>query len=87
MRCYHFSIVKIINESVSLMQMSKLSREVYPHDGEQLIFIEKYYISKHKQRKEECGCNLCIAMNSSLLDKSRTQDKVKCHIQQWKKLT
>ena len=53
MRCYHFSIVKIINESVSLMQMSKLNREVYPHDGEQLIFIEKYYISKHKQRKED----------------------------------
>ena len=26
-------------------------------------------------------------MNSSLLDKNRTQDKVKCQIQQWKKLT
>ena len=87
-RCYHFFIVKIINESVGLMQMSKLKRkEYYLHDGEQLTFIEKYYISKHRQRKEECGCNLCIAMNSSLLDKNCTQDKVKCHIQQWKNLT
>ena len=32
--------------------------------------------------KKECDCNSCIAMNSSLLDKDRTQDKVKCHMQQ-----
>ena len=28
MRCYHFSIVKIINEDVSLIEMSKLNRKV-----------------------------------------------------------
>ena len=58
--------------------MSKLNRKAYHYDGEQLTFIEKYYISKHRQRKEECDCNFCIAMDSSLLDKNRIQDKVKC---------
>ena len=38
-------------------------------DGEQLTFIKKHYISKHKFRKEECFCNVCNAINSSLLEK------------------
>ena len=47
----------------------------YHHDGEQ-----KYYISKHRLSKEECFCNLCIAVNSNLLDKNCTQDKGKLQV-------
>ena len=45
------------------------------------FFIKKYYISKYQLGKEECFCNLCIAINYNLLDKTRTQDKIKCHFQ------
>ena len=53
----------------------------YHHDGEQLTFYQKVLHIKTRLSKEECFCNLCIAVNSNLLDKNRTQDKVKCHIQ------
>ena len=36
---------------------------------------------QNELRKKECFCNICIAINSNLFDKSRTQDNVKCHIQ------
>ena len=80
-RCYHISIVKIIAENVSLMQMSKQNRKVLHHDGEQLTFYQKVlHIKTHRLRKEECFC-IYIAINSNLLDENCTQDKVKCHIQ------
>ena len=37
-RCCHFLIVKIINVSVNLIQMSKQNRKLYHHDGEQFGF-------------------------------------------------
>ena len=53
----------------------------YHHDGEQLTFYQKVLHIKTHRLREECRCNLWIAINSNLLDKNRTQDKVKCHIQ------
>ena len=55
----------------------------YHHDGEQLAFYQKVHTKTHKLRKEEClYCDLCIAINSNLFEKNRTQDNVKqCHVQ------
>ena len=40
------------------------------------LFIKKVlHIKTHSLRKEESFYNLCIAINSNLLDKNRTQDK------------
>ena len=36
---------------------------------------------QNKLRKKECFSNICIAINSNLFDKNRTQGNVKCHIQ------
>ena len=33
-------------------------------------------VKTHRLLKEKCFCNLCIAINSNLLDENRTQDKV-----------
>ena len=56
--------------------MSKQNRKVYHHDGEQLTFYQKVlHIKTHRLRKEECFCNLCIAMNSNLLEENRTKTK------------
>ena len=53
----------------------------YHDDGEKLTFYQKVlHIKTHRLRKEECFC-ICITINSNLLDKNCTQDKVKCHIQ------
>ena len=43
-------------------------------------FYKKYHKSKRRLRKEGFCHNLCIAINSNLLYKNQTQDKVKCHI-------
>ena len=49
----------------------------YHHVGEQLTFYQKVlHIKTHRLRKEECFCNLCIAINSNLLDENRTQDSI-----------
>ena len=62
----------------------------YYHDGEQLTFCQKVHIKTQRLRKEECFCNLCIAINSNLFDKNRTQDNQKerqmPHLT-WRKLT
>ena len=42
------------------------------HEGKQLVFYQKVrYIKTHRLGKEECFCNLCIAINSNLLDKNQ----------------
>ena len=82
-------MVKIIDEIVSLIKNVKLSNILgliqmsnYYHEGEQLTFLKKYYISKHSGwEKKNDFVIFVIAINSKLLDKNRTQDKVKCHIQ------
>ena len=40
-------------------------------------------IPNRTEQKEEYSCNLCITRNKELqfIDKSRTQDYIKCHIQ------
>ena len=48
----------------------KWTEKHYHYDGEQLTSVEKYYISKHMQRKEECDCNFCIAMDSKCRERS-----------------
>ena len=45
------------------------------------LFIKKYYISKQAEKRRMFLQCFYIAINSSLLDKNRTQDKVKYHIQ------
>ena len=42
--CYHFFIVKIIAESVNLIQMSKSVENDYQHDGKQLSFYKEVHI-------------------------------------------
>ena len=51
--------------------------EKYYHpDGEQLTFYRKVlHIKTHRLGKEECFCNLCIAMNFNLLNENRTKTK------------
>ena len=111
-KCYHFSIVEIIAERVSLILMSniikKLFYSVVQTSSGMLSFlhrqdhcwkcefntdfeIEKYIIVMesnywivlliitHTIRKEECFCNLCIAMNSNLLDENRTKSVFTCN--------
>ena len=51
------------------------------HDGEQLTFYQKVLHIKTQTEKKKCFCDLCIAINSNLLDKNHTQDEVNCHIQ------
>ena len=55
----------------------------YHNDGEKLTLHQKFqkvYTKRHRLRKK-CFCNLCIAINSNLFDKNRTQHNIKCHIQ------
>ena len=61
-RCCHFLIVKIINVSVNLIQMSKQNRKLYHHDGEQLGFdIKSTY--QNTEQNEVCSCSLYVARN------------------------
>ena len=56
-------------------------KKYYHHDGEQSTLYQKVlHIKTHRLKKEDCF-SICIAINSNLLDKSCTQDKVKCYIQ------
>ena len=58
----------------------------YHHDGEQLTFYQKIlHIITHRLRKEDCLCNLCIAINSNLLDKNHSQYS-QMPYSTWKKL-
>ena len=76
MRCHHFSIVKIIAECWFWYRCQNRIEKYYHHDGEQLTFYQKVlHIKTHRLRKEECFCNLCIAMNSNLLEENRTKTK------------
>ena len=50
-------------------------------ESNQLLSESTTYQNTGREKKEY-ACNLCIAINSSLLDKNRTQGKVKRHIQQ-----
>ena len=52
MRCYDFSIVKIINEGVSLTQMSKLNRKVLSPLWRVINFYRKVLHIKHRQKKK-----------------------------------
>ena len=41
-RCYHFSIVRVITVSVSLIQMSRENRKVITMMESNQLFIKKY---------------------------------------------
>ena len=48
----------------------------YHHDVKQLTFYQiVLHIKTHTIRKEECFCNLCVAMYSNLLDENHTKTK------------
>ena len=64
----------------SLLQKEKV-RSAKSADSKCCFQTGKIKNPKVRLRKEEL-CNLCVAINSNLLGKTRTQDKVKCHIQQ-----
>ena len=52
-RYYHYVIVKIIVESFSLIQMSKLSSKVYHHDGKELDFYKIVHVNTYRLRKKK----------------------------------
>ena len=60
MRYYHFFRVETIAESVNLIRCQNRIENCYHHDGEQLGFYKKVYISKYRTG---CSCNLYISRN------------------------
>ena len=61
-RCCHFFIFEIINESRIWYRCQNTIENYHHHDQEQLGFYKKKYISKHRA-KEGCSRNLYIARN------------------------
>ena len=62
--------------------MTKYSRKLYYHDGEQLDFYKKVHMKTQSKKKDVLEIFLVQeTKNSNLLGKSCTQEKFKCHIQ------
>ena len=73
-RCYHFFIVEIIDQSVNLIQMLKQNRKFCHHDRNNYVFIKKVHLKTQSKKKDVLLIfTLQETKNSNLFDKSCTQ--------------
>ena len=84
MRCCHFFIVEITNESVNLIQIQNRIKNYYHYDEEELVFYKKKYTSNHSMSKKKDVLVILHRkkrMSFNLSDKNCTQENVQLHLQ------